>query len=87
MGQNIAQKLPKLPNWQIVAKMAKNTKVAKSPQSWLQGVSRGFRWFQVSNSMGSDDSGNLRAGTLRVRGASGPELVEKNNNTMIKKKK
>ena len=49
--------------------MAKNAKVAKSPQIRLQGVSRGFRWFQVSNSMGSDDSGDLRAGTLRVRGA------------------
>ena len=54
--------------WQIVAK------VAKSPQIRLQGVSRGLRWFQVSNSMGSDDSGYLRAGTLRVRGTrSGPE--------------
>ena len=77
----------KSPKWQKIAKVAKIwqsgekssnwqkvTKVAKSPQIRLQGVSRGFRWFQVSNSMGSDDSGDLRAGTLRVRGArSGPE--------------
>ena len=56
------------PNWQ------KFTKVAKSPQIRLQVVSRGFWWFQVSNSMSSDDSGDLRVGTLRVRGArSGPE--------------
>ena len=74
MGQKIDKKLPKTPNWQKVAKMAKNAKVAKSPQIRLQGVSRGFRWFQVSNSMGSDNSGDLRVGTLRVRGArSGPE--------------
>ena len=72
--KKIAKKLTKTPNWQKVAKMAKNAKVAKSPQIRLQGVSRGFRWFQVSNSMGSDDSGDLCAGTLRVRGArSGPE--------------
>ena len=77
----------KSPKWQKIAKVAKIwqsgekssnwqkvTKVAKSPQIRLQGVSRGFRWFQVSNSMGSDDSGDLRVGTLRVRGArSGPE--------------
>ena len=59
---------------QTTVKWQKVAKVAKSPQIRLQGVSRGFRWFQVSNSMGSDDSGDLRAGTLRVRGArSGPE--------------
>ena len=71
-AKKIAKKLPKTPNWQKVAKMAKNAKVAKSPQIRLQVVSRGSRWFQVSNSMGSDDSGDLRAGTLRVRGARLP---------------
>ena len=54
------------------SKWQKVTRVAKSPPIRLQGVSRGFRWFQVSNSIGSDDSGDLRAGTLRVRGARLP---------------
>ena len=44
MGKKkIPKKLPKLPNWQKVAKMAKNAKVAKSPQIRLQGVSDGCR--------------------------------------------
>ena len=75
MSQKNHQKIAK------IAKLAKscqngkkNGKVAKSPQIRLQMVSSGFRWFQVSNSMSMDDSGDLRAGTLRVRGArSGPE--------------
>ena len=68
MISEVGQNDKKSPNWQ------KFTKVAKSPQIRLQGVSRGSRWFQVSNSMGSDDSGDLSAGTLRVRGArSGSE--------------
>ena len=62
----ICQSGKKLSKWQKVAK------VAKSPQIRLHGVSRGSRWFQVSNSMGSDDSGDLRAGTLRVRGTRLP---------------
>ena len=59
--------------------MAKNAKVAKSPQIRLQGVSRGFRWFQVSNSMGSDDSGTYARAPYAFaalgQGPKGPELV------------
>ena len=74
MGKKFANNSRKSANWQKVAKMAKKAKVAKSPQIRLHGVSRGSRWFQVLNSMVSDDSRDLRAGTLRVRSArSGPE--------------
>ena len=59
----ICQSGEKLSKWQKVAK------VAKSPQIRLQEVSRGSRWFQVSNSIGSDDLEDLGLGTLRVRGA------------------
>ena len=58
----------KLPKWQ---KTPKWLKVLKLGSKGFQG---GVRWFQVSNSMGSDDSGDLRTDTLRIRGArSGPE--------------
>ena len=68
---------------QKIAKMAKNAKVAKSPQIRLQGDSRGFRGFQVSNSMGSDDSGTYARTpyefTALVQGPKVPELVKTKN--------
>ena len=73
MSQKNHQKVAKIAKLEKVAKMAKNAKVAKSPQIRLQMVSSDFRWFQISNSMGTEDSGDLRAGTLRVCGA---ELVD-----------
>ena len=51
----------KLPKWQ------------KTPK-WLKVLKLGSKAFQVSYSMGSDNSGDLCAGTLLVGGARpGPE--------------
>ena len=71
IGQKVAKMAKICQSGEKSSKWQKVTKVAKSPQIMLQGVSRGSRWFQVSNSMDSDDSGDLR-----VRGArsGGPEL-------------
>ncbi len=66
-------------NHQKVAQISKNAKVAKSPQIRLQVVSSGFRWFQVSNSMVTDDSGTYSRAPYTFaalgRGPKGPELV------------
>ena len=67
-----------LPDWVKIRQNDKKSpysqkvaKVAKSPQIRLQGVPDGSR---SQTALGSNDSGDLRAGTLRVRGArSGPE--------------
>ena len=52
--------------------------MAKTPQIRLQVVSRGSRWFQVSNSIGSNKSGTYARAPYAFaalgQGPKGPEL-------------
>ena len=75
MGQKSPKSYPKRQIGKKLPKRQKNAKVAKSPQIRLQGVSRGFRWFQTARTTQGTYARAPYAFAALVQGLKGPELV------------